>query len=112
VFDEIMASLSLVMPRPPSGAGPHRMTELPAMSCAVYIACDPDHEVEYVGKVRRRGKKGLASRLSHHHVPQATWETMWIVPLRENLSDQDVRQVEAVLVARLRPRQNTSKSAA
>lgn len=106
VFEEIMASLLLVMPRPPRGAGPHRIMELPVMSCAVYVACDPNHEVEYIGKVRRRAKKGLASRLLHHHVQQATWETMWIVPLRDDLSDQEVRQIEGVLIARLRPRQN------
>lgn len=70
-----------------------------------YVGVDTDGTVRYVGKICRRDD-GYDNRLANHHQPVAEWARVWLLPLRTDLSDRIVRNVEATLIRALRPCDN------
>lgn len=71
-----------------------------------YIAAHEDTSVRYVGKVHRRGG-GFDERFRRHHQPVNDWGRVWLLPLRRDVSPFVVGAVEALLIAALRPTDNT-----
>lgn len=75
------------------------------VAAAVYVVLDVDGGCCYVGSVRR-GSGGLAGRLSEHlddPAKRARWHCVWVVPLRPDTVDAEVRRIEGVVGAHLGP---------
>ncbi len=72
---------------------------------AVYVVLGDDGRCCYVGSVDR-ATGGLAGRIAEHlsdPAKRATWHTIWVVPLRPGTALAEVRRVEGVVGAHLRP---------
>jgi hypothetical protein len=75
--------------------------------CAVYAAIGGDGTMLYVGSVCRNEPAAVAARLREHlkeGLKAATWNTVWIFPLRPTTPVELVRQAEsrvATLTGRL-----------
>lgn len=72
---------------------------------AVYVAVGDDDQCCYVGSVARTAG-GLAERIAEHlrdQAKRAMWRTVWVVPLRPDTVLAEVRRIEGVVGAHLRP---------
>ena len=72
---------------------------------AVYVVVGGDGRCCYVGSVGRRAG-GLAERIAEHlsdAAKRATWHTVWVLPLRADTVLPEVRRIEGVVGAHLRP---------
>jgi hypothetical protein len=76
-------------------------------SIAVYIACNYFEQVVYVGSVRRSSDpRGLERRIAAHlrdSDKSEAWRTLWVIPLRADASLHEVRRIEGLVGAHLRP---------
>jgi hypothetical protein len=74
---------------------------------AVYVVTNIWGEAIYVGSARR--SRGVGSRIREHlRVPRRSgaWRHVWIVPLREAATLEDVREIEGRIGMRLLPTGN------
>jgi hypothetical protein len=72
---------------------------------AVYVALGGDGEVLYVGSVCRATSGAVADRVREHirtGKKAATWDRVWVFPLRADVSVHDVRQAEGRVATVLR----------
>ncbi|UOZ09386.1 hypothetical protein [Amycolatopsis sp. WQ 127309] len=78
---------------------------LPAERNAIYVACTRDGVIDYVGSTRR-----TAHTRAGEHVRKPsrgkTWDTLWVIPLRESTPEGIVRQLEGRVGRLLRPASN------
>lgn len=76
-----------------------------AVTSAVYIVVDARGRCHYVGSVRR-ANGGLGSRLAEHLADakkRSTWHAAWVIPLRPETPEAEVRRIEGVIGAHLGP---------
>lgn len=89
----------------PYGIG--RGEAVPDCAVAVYVAVGVDGRVLYVGSVvRRADPKAVANRLAEHlRQPQrlAAWNSLYLIPLREDTPLEVVRRIEGRIGAHLAP---------
>jgi hypothetical protein len=74
-------------------------------TAAVYVAVSVDDGICYVGSVSRPNG-GLAARVSEHladPVKRSAWHSLWVVPLLPETDRREVRRIEGVVGAHLRP---------
>ncbi len=78
------------------------------MAVGLYVAVDEDDTVQYIGKVCRRGNPD-AVRDRHYRHENATveWVGLWLLPLRDDCSNDVVRQLERDLIRAYDPVDNT-----
>jgi hypothetical protein len=75
---------------------------------AVYIAVGPDGQCQYVGSAWRPNG-AMSERIAEHlrdPVKRATWHAIWVIPLQPDMPRAEVRRLEGVVGAHLRPRQS------
>lgn len=73
---------------------------------AVYVVVDDDDRCCYVGSVYRRSDRGLADRLAEHledPAKRVLWHIVWVLPLHPHTGRPEVRRIEGVVGAHLRP---------
>jgi hypothetical protein len=74
---------------------------------AVYIACDDEDRVLYVGSVHRPGDAaGLAGRIAEHlrnAEKRLRWRRLWVLSLRADVPLAVVRDLEAIVGTELAP---------
>jgi hypothetical protein len=78
------------------------------VSTGLYIACDIQGEVLYVGSAKRTSKKdGVHRRIKEHSLDRRlTWEWFWILPLKEETPLNVVRAIEGQVIDLLEPPMN------
>jgi len=75
---------------------------------AVYAVYDAEGNCRNVGSVAR-ASGGLACRLREHltdPVKRSTWAVVYAIPLEDSTPEAEVRRLEGVIGAHLRPRDN------
>ena len=89
---------------------PHVSPETIVGGVGLYIVVDRHGVVSYVGSVARYGDKGgIASRLTEHLTDpkrKQDWTHIHVLPLKEELTAEDVRTLEGRVGRLLRPRLN------
>lgn len=82
----------------------------PVGGVGVYIACNIQGDVDYVGSVYRLGDpEGAARRLAEHlRDPKRhrTWRFVWWIPMHASAPLTYVRRTEGLVGAMLRPTRN------
>ncbi len=78
---------------------------LPDVKNAIYIACDTDGAVRYVGSSIRSVRRRLTEHLGERERAGA-WKSLWVLPLDEALPEPLVRLCEARVGRLLRPTEN------
>jgi len=87
---------------------PLRLSQIPDVSTAVYVAFDADGRVRYVGSIAR-AKPGLVDRFREHLASrrQAQWWTyIWVIELLPDTPIATVRWLEGVVGRTLEPTDN------
>lgn len=81
---------------------------VPDVPVAVYIAVGVTGAVLYVGSVvRPKDSAGAGSRLGEHlrnHAKFASWNQLYLIPLKSSTPVEEVRRIEGRIGAHLRPR--------
>jgi len=75
------------------------------VSKCIYIVVDGNSDVAYVGSVAtRQNGDGVCARMREHirKPERAHWEYLYILPLRESTSDENIRRLEGLVGRRLR----------
>lgn len=88
----LLTSLTELLATPPRGR------------CAVYVAVGGDGTVLYAGSVRRAEPGAVATRVREHlrmGVKAATWDALWILPVRVSASVAELRRAEGRVVVLL-----------
>lgn len=75
---------------------------LPDFRNAIYIACDAGGAVTYVGSSIRPVRRRLGEHFRDRE-RAATWKTLWVLPLEEDLPAPLVRLCEARVGRMLKP---------
>ena len=94
------------------GAAPNpltmRVVRKAFVATGVYIACDRDGRVRYVGSAARPGRPhGLGDRVHEHRVPQrGSWRWIWVLPLLDDTPAVVVRAIEGRVIRLLSPSDN------
>jgi hypothetical protein len=84
-----------------------QLDEITARS-GVYVVCEPQERVQYVGSVCRPRTPGAVARRLREHLQEGHkrlgWKWVWVVPLKLETPLPVVRSVEACIGADLAPR--------
>ena len=75
------------------------------MQVGLYVAIEHPATPLYIGKVCRRDV-GIRRRLQAHRQDVATWDGVWLIPLRQGTPDELVRMFELGMIRRHQPRDN------
>ena len=78
---------------------------LPKPPNAIYIACNRDGEVVYVGSSIRTARRRLREHVRDRH-RGGTWDSVWVIPLRDDLRESRVRIAEGRVGRLLKPTEN------
>jgi hypothetical protein len=80
---------------------------------AIYLAYARDGALHYVGKVDR-GAGTVSARITEHvrtsPRKRSAWRSVWVVPITDGMSSEDLLVMERALIRRLRPPGNIQHS--